>query len=169
MRREWPATPGVGVEGSGTSEDTDPETTHLVGFPYIRWWHGDFLSDPRVRRLDATMRGVYISLLSLAAQQAMPGTLMDMDGEPLDVHTIAADTGLRVEVVERFVALALERDLLAHFDDNGTLCFPAFPKRQITRKQLEVSEQKRERASEHGKKGAKGRWHPEKNGSEPAE
>lgn len=130
---------------------------HLVGFPYMRWWHADALSDRRVTGLPEKLSGAYPWILSVAAASPLPGALADYDGSAMDTKSIATASGLPAATVKAFLAAALDRGIVDVLDE-GIQFFPAFAGRQITAIEVRRIRGRKERA----KKAAEDRWAAER-------
>ena len=112
--------------------------------PYMKFYPRDWLGDPVVRRMSASLRGWWIDLICLMWSMPHRGVLRDASGAPLTKSQIAKMLGCKTKVIDQMVEL-------------GAL-FGAKRSNTYFSKRIVRDELKRRLAASRGKKGASKRY-----------
>jgi uncharacterized protein YdaU (DUF1376 family) len=114
----------------------------LAKIPYMRFYPGDWLSDPKVRRLTWEQKGIYIDMLSLMWKNGENASLPD------DPDAIASMLGIQKRKFLKIFRVFFEKNFEIFFRADGRI----FQKRVLS--EWEAANEKSQKATESAKR----RW-----------
>ena len=114
----------------------------MAKIPYMRFYPGDWLSDPKVRRLTWEQKGIYIDMLSLMWKNGENASLPD------DPDAIASMLGIQKRKFLKIFRVFFEKNFEIFFRADGRI----FQKRVLS--EWEAANEKSQKATESAKR----RW-----------